>query len=75
MRAGGISDDDGYGVAVDSSGNSYGIGRYNSASMVFSALPSLTNAGDYEVFVFKANPTGDHILYEHVQVYVFVLSI
>jgi hypothetical protein len=51
-RFGGASDDYGYGVAVDSSGNAYVTGRFKSSSMTMGAY-TLTNTGDSNVFVAK----------------------
>jgi len=57
-RAGGIGNDRGNYVAVDSSGNAYLIGDYNS-SFIFFAPYTLTNAGYYDAFLAKYDSSGN----------------
>ena len=55
--------DNGYGVSVDSSGNVYVIGRYNSSSFNFYDSDGafhgiqLTNSGGYDTFIAKYAPS------------------
>ena len=56
--AGGSSSDQGKGIAVDSSGNSYVTGYFNSSSINFGAT-TFTNAGGYDLFVIKYNSIGN----------------
>ncbi|MDD3577798.1 MAG: SBBP repeat-containing protein, partial [Candidatus Cloacimonetes bacterium] len=55
-KAGGSSYDYGYGIAVDSSGNSYVTGNF-SDSAVFGST-TLTSSGDYDIFVAKIDSNG-----------------
>ncbi len=50
--AGGTSNDLGYGIAVDASGNSYVTGYFSSSTITFRARRLLNNGG-YDVFVAK----------------------
>ena len=56
MQGGGINTDYAYGVAVDSSGNSYIAGM--SSATNFGSI-TLTNSGSYDIFIAKlpASPT------------------
>lgn len=57
--AGGTSSDEGLSVATDANGNVYVTGYFTSPSITFGA-DTLTNAGDYDIFVAKlgAYPAG-----------------
>jgi len=54
---GGSRVDRGYGVVVDSAGNAYVTGHYQSVDAVVEGK-TLPNAGDYDVFVAKYDPAG-----------------
>jgi len=56
IRAGNTSYDQGYGIAVDSSGNSYITGSFRETA-TFGTV-TLTSAGDNDIFVAKLNNTG-----------------
>jgi hypothetical protein len=61
---GGNVDDGGNGVAVDGSGNVYVIGQFTSATADFNPGGSggtLTNAGDYDVFLAKYDAGGNFL--------------
>jgi len=55
---GGTSDDSGYSVAVDGSGNVYAAGYFNNT--VDFGAGDVTSAGTYDVFVTKFNSSGAH---------------
>ncbi len=55
--AGATGQDYGYGIAVDPAGNSYVTGAFDAAA-VFGPV-SLTSTGGYDVFVAKADPSGN----------------
>ena len=55
--AGGTNDDQGYGITVDTSGNSFITGFFRSSAIVFDST-TLTNAG---VFVVKYNTSGNAV--------------
>ncbi len=55
--AGGANDEYANSVAVDTSGNIYVIGSYSSSTMVIGGT-TLTNAGGYDVFLLKYDPSG-----------------
>jgi Beta-propeller repeat/Fibronectin type III domain len=61
---GGSLEDDGFGVAVDSSGNAYITGQTDSTNFPTSGgvLPN-SNAGGFDVFVTKISPTGSSLVY------------
>jgi len=59
---GGTSDDKGYGIAVDGSGNAYVTGETSSSS--FPTLnPFQTDQGDWDVFVTKLSSSGNSLIY------------
>jgi hypothetical protein len=58
---GGISDDDGYGIAVDGSGNIVVTGTTSSTGWVSGGFDTTYNGGDYDAFVAKLNPSGAHL--------------
>jgi hypothetical protein len=58
-RGGGIGEDAGYGVDVNSAGEAYMVGHFR-ASATFGAT-TLTSAGDQDVFLVKYSPAGDVI--------------
>jgi len=56
---GGSSDDWGFGIAVDSSGNAYVTGETSSTDFPAVVGPDLSyNGGKYDAFVAKVNPSG-----------------
>jgi hypothetical protein len=60
---GGSSDDNAYGVATDSNGNVYVIGKFTSASVDFdgtSGIDTHTLAGSYDLFITKYNVDGTY---------------
>jgi Putative metal-binding motif/Beta-propeller repeat len=56
-KGGGVSGDFSYGIAVDSSGNSYITGIFNETATF--GTTSLTSAGSNDVFVVKYDPSGN----------------
>jgi hypothetical protein len=62
---GGVGEDYGRGIAVDSSGNAYVTGSTSSTEATFPVLsgPVLTHNGLYDAFVAKVNPSGTALLY------------
>ncbi len=60
-RAGGTSDDEAYGVSVDTSGYSYITGYFFSPDIAFDTTV-LTNAGSYDIFIAKYD-TGGRIVW------------
>lgn len=61
---GGLGADDGYGVAVDSSGNAYLTGTTNSSD--FPVTPGVVQSrkkGLYDAFVTKIGPAGNSLVY------------
>ena len=62
---GGSSDDYGYGLAVDASGNAYITGRTGSSEATFPVLagPDLTYNNNEDAFVAKVNAAGTALLY------------
>jgi hypothetical protein len=61
---GGSGDDLGWGVGVDAAGNAFVAGSTNSVN--FPTTPGAfrtTNAGGYDVFVTKLNPTGSGLVF------------
>jgi len=63
---GGVSVDEGYGIAIDSSGSAYVAGRTSSGQASFPVLvgPDLTyNGGSSDIFVAKINNDGTGFVY------------
>jgi hypothetical protein len=62
---GGASDDLGYGIAVDGSGNAYITGYTYSTEATFPVIggPDLTHNGGGDAFVAKVNPSGTALVY------------
>jgi len=63
---GGSSNDQGYGIAVDSSGNSYLSGTTTDAATDYPTTPGAfdtTHNGEDDVFVTKLNATGSALIY------------
>ena len=63
---GGIGDDEGYGIAVDSAGAAYIAGNTSSTQTTFPVLggPDLThNGGGDDAFIVKINPAGTALVY------------
>jgi RHS repeat-associated protein len=59
----GTGNDYGYGIAVDSAGNSYVTGSTASATFPADGLIQGTNAGGNDVFVSKLNAAGSALIY------------
>lgn len=58
-KAGGTGTDEGSGIATDSNGNSYIIGRFSgTASFGFTTLIS---SGDYDIFIAKLDTSGNYL--------------
>jgi len=57
-RAGGTNHDWAASVAVDTSGNIYVAGSFNSSTITFGS-DTLTNAGGYDIFLAKYAPNGN----------------
>jgi hypothetical protein len=60
---GGSGDDQGSGIAVDSSGNVYVTGRTNSHDFPTANASQAANAGGEDAFVAKINPSGTSLMY------------
>jgi hypothetical protein len=62
---GGSLEDFSYAIALDGSGNIYVIGQTNSTQVTFPVTtgPDLTQNGNYDVFVAKANSSGTALVY------------
>ncbi len=62
---GGIGSDEGYGIAVDGSGNAYVTGVTWSTEATFPVIvgPDLTHNGGRDAFVAKVNPDGTALVY------------
>src|ERR1022692_4879088 len=57
-KAAGVADEQGNSIAVDSSGNSYVTGYFNSTTITFGST-TLTTAGGYDIFIAKYNANGN----------------
>src|SRR6185436_20807550 len=64
---GGSGQDRGDGIAIDSNGNAYVVGRVDSASINFPSTPgsfaSSYRGGDFDGVVFKLNALGNALVY------------
>jgi hypothetical protein len=60
---GGSSDDAGYGIAVDASGNAYVTGWTGSSNFPAVVGPDLSRNGGHDAFVAKVNPSGTALVY------------
>jgi len=62
---GGSSQDYGYGIAVDGSGNAYVTGNTGSTAMTFPVIggPDLTHNGNIDAFVAKVSASGTGLYY------------
>ncbi|MBK5228795.1 MAG: SBBP repeat-containing protein [Actinobacteria bacterium] len=60
---GGLSDDVGYGIAVDGTDSAYVTGAAASNDFPTQAPLFGANAGNYDVFVTKLNPAGSALIY------------
>jgi hypothetical protein len=58
--AGGVDEDGGYSITTDASGNVYVTGYFYSTTITFGSF-TLTNAGDYDMFVVKYDAAGNVI--------------
>ncbi|HWY13310.1 MAG TPA: SBBP repeat-containing protein [Bacteroidia bacterium] len=56
----GVSNEVGYNITVDASGNSYVVGTYNSSTLVFGTTTLTLNAFD-DIFIVKYDPSGNII--------------
>ncbi len=61
--AGGNGEDVGTGIALDSTGNIYGIGYTSSTDLQTINSIQPFNAGGYDAYVLKLSPTGNSILF------------
>jgi hypothetical protein len=59
----GSSDDHGYGIAVDQTGNAYVSGSTTSTDFPTVNPLQATNRGSFDAFVAKVNPTGTALVY------------
>jgi len=59
-KAGGLNDDGGLGVCTDANGNVIITGYFKSSSVTFDTV-TLTNAGNYNIFLAKYDPNGNLI--------------
>ncbi len=60
---GGSGTDYGHSIAIDSSGNIYVSGRTNSTDFPIASPLQASNAGDFDAFVTKINPSGSAVIY------------
>jgi hypothetical protein len=60
---GGISYDDAYGIAVDSSGNAYVTGGTESTDFPMQNAFQAVRGRSYDVFITKLNPSGNALIY------------
>ncbi|MBZ5626979.1 MAG: SBBP repeat-containing protein [Acidobacteriia bacterium] len=61
---GGTAEDDGYSIAIDSSGNAYVTGQTKSTNFpTVAGSHSTANAGSFDVFVTKISADGSTLLY------------
>ena len=60
---GGSDWDDGWGIAVDASGNAYVTGRTQSSDFPAIVGPDTSHNGDFDAFVAKVNPSGTALVY------------
>jgi uncharacterized protein (TIGR03437 family) len=60
---GGNAADEGYGIAVDASGNAYLTGYTASTNFPVQSAYQGSNAGDVDAFVTKLNPAGSALVY------------
>ena len=61
---GGLAEDDGFAIAVDSSGNAYITGQTKSTNFPIVPLSfSTSNAGSFDVFVTKISADGSTLIY------------
>ena len=60
---GGSGDEEGYGIALDSSGNAYVAGETGSINFPIKNAYQAANAGCSDVFVTKLSPAGNKLVY------------
>jgi len=60
---GGNGDDPGFRLTVDSAGNAYVVGATNSSNFPTRNAFQAINAGGYDAFLAKLNPSGNSLLY------------
>jgi hypothetical protein len=60
---GGSGQDDGWGIAVDASGNAYVTGRTGSSNFPAVVGPDTSHNGNFDAFVAKVNPSGTALVY------------